>query len=62
MLAGNLQFARPGLHPLLLDDALRHTAARLAGQVLLVCARTGGPGDPVARLLPRSAGCAATCE
>src|SRR5438067_4588772 len=35
MLAGNLRFARPGLYPVLLDDALRDRR-RLSGQVLLV--------------------------
>ena len=35
MLAGNLRFARPGLHPLLMDDALRDRQ-RLDGQVLLL--------------------------
>jgi hypothetical protein len=35
MLAGNLSFVRPGLHPLMLDDALRDRRP-LAGEVLLV--------------------------
>jgi len=35
MLAGNLSFVRPGLHPLMLDDAA-HDRRPLAGKVLLV--------------------------
>lgn len=43
MLAGNLRFVRLGLHPLMLDDALREHR-RLAGQVVLVSQDGDPPG------------------
>jgi hypothetical protein len=47
MLAGNLRFVRPGLHPLLLDDALQdglRGRRRLDGLVLLVSQDGDKPG------------------